>query len=170
MTLNELGTNGQVTVDKPVNVLSAARQLVERSGRTLTNLQLHKILYLAQMYHLGERKTRLINGDFEAWDYGPVLPVLYSQAKIFGGGPVLRVFGAGEIFDPERGKWLEDAYDQLGKLSAGRLVSITHMKDGAWATYYRPNMHGIKIPDEAIIDEYRLRKQRVIDARQAAAG
>jgi uncharacterized phage-associated protein len=154
MTMNELGTKSLVSVDKPINVLSAAKRLCERSGWTLTNLQLQKIMYLAQMFHLGSKGSRLINGDFEAWAYGPVLPVVYSQAKIFGGGPVREVFGAGAVLDPARAKLLDDAYDQLGKLSAGRLVSITHWRDGAWAKYYKPSVRGIKIPDEAIIDEY----------------
>jgi uncharacterized phage-associated protein len=154
MTMNELGTEIRVSVDKPINVISAAKRLCERSGWTLTNLQLQKILYLAQMLHLGKHGSRLINGEFEAWAYGPVLPVLYSQAKIYGGGPIREVFGGGVVFDPERGKMLDDAYDQLGKLSAGRLVSLTHWKDGAWAKYYQPDVRGIKIPDEAIINEY----------------
>lgn len=152
--MNELGTKPQVAVDKPINVLSAAKRLCECSAWTLTNLQLQKILYLAQMLHLGGTGARLVNGDFEAWAYGPVLPVLYSQAKIFGGGPIREVFGAGAILDPVRGKALDDAYAQLGKLTAGRLVAITHWKDGAWARYYQPEVRGIKIPDEAIIDEY----------------
>jgi uncharacterized phage-associated protein len=111
-------------------------------------------MYLAQMFHLGKKGTRLISGDFEAWAYGPVLPQVYSQARIFGGGPIREIFGAAPVVDLERGKLLDEAYDQLGSLSAGRLVSITHWKDGAWAKYYQANVRGIKIPDTAIIHEY----------------
>jgi uncharacterized phage-associated protein len=153
MASNELGTK-KISMAMPLPVLTAAKLLCERSGWTLTNLQLQKIMYLAQMFHLGQKNSRLVNGDFEAWDYGPVLPTVYSQAKIYGGGPIREIYGSGAIFDTERSRLLSDAYDQLGNLSAGRLVSITHWKEGAWAQYYQPNVRGIKIPDEAIINEY----------------
>ncbi|MBV9551125.1 MAG: DUF4065 domain-containing protein [Alphaproteobacteria bacterium] len=152
--LNELGTKSEAGVSKPIHPLAAARRLCKQSGWTLSNLQLQKILYLAQMFHLGKKSTRLVDGDFEAWAYGPVLPQVYSQTKIFGGGPVREVFGAAPIFDEERAAMLDEAALELGKLSAGRLVSITHWKEGAWAKYYQPDVRGIKIPDQAIIDEY----------------
>ena len=46
----------------------------------VTNLQLQKKLYVANMLLRGEHKTRLVHGHFEAWNYGPVHPALLSQS------------------------------------------------------------------------------------------
>lgn len=135
--------------------------MCERSGWTLTNLQLQKILYLAQMVHLGTTRERLFSGQFEAWDYGPVHPLIYGYAKTYGRDPIRGgFFGAGTIDDAGRRQMLDNACDQLSTVSAGQLVSITHIKDGAWAKFYQPGIRGIKIPDEAIIDEYNTREAR----------
>ena len=142
----------------PVSALAAARRMCERSDWALTNLQLQKMLYLAQMFYLGQRGERLLNGSFEAWDYGPVLPLVYSQVKTFGSGPIRNVFyGVSDVQDLNRADMLDQACDQLSQMSAGRLVSITHWKDGAWAKNYVPGARGITIPDPDIIDEYRKR-------------
>ncbi len=142
----------------PVSALASARRMCERSDWTLTNLQLQKMMYLAQMFHLGQKGDRLFNGGFEAWDFGPVLPSVYHQVKMYGrdrieGG----FFGVGAVNDPERAKMLDDACDQLSKMSAPRLVDITHWSEGAWAKNYTPGQHGILIPDADIVNEYKRR-------------
>ncbi|HAJ01863.1 MULTISPECIES: Panacea domain-containing protein [unclassified Brevundimonas] len=141
-----------------VSTFAAARRICERSDWTVTNLELQKMLYLAQMVFMGKHRERLLNGTFEAWDYGPVLPTLYSQVKSFGSGPIKDVFfGVGEVKDADRAQMLDDAYDQLSKKTAGQLVSITHWKNGAWAKHYVPGSMGVKIPDPDILKEYQDR-------------
>lgn len=142
-----------------VSTFAAARRMCERSDWTLTNLELQKMLYLAQMMFMGTHDgERLLNGAFEAWDYGPVIPVLYSQVKSFGSAPIKDIFfGVGEVKDQDRAKMLDDAYDQLSPKTAGQLVSITHWNKGAWAKHYRQGALGITIPDADILQEYRDR-------------
>lgn len=140
-----------------VSVLAAARHLGEASGWTLSNLQLQKLIYLAHMVHLGEHGEHLVPGQFEAWDYGPVHPVLYRVARIFGSDPVQNIFhGAAPLKagSSER-KTLDDAYESLGGLSAAQLVDITHKRSGAWYKNYAPGMRHIPIPDADVLEEYR---------------
>lgn len=145
-----------------MSALAAARRICERSGWTLTNLQLQKIMYLVQMKYLGEKGARLFNGTFEAWDYGPVIPMVYSQAKMFGRGAIKGgFFGVGSVNDEVRAKELDTAYDQLSGYSPGQLVNITHWSEGAWAKNYIPGVRGVPIPDADIIEEYRERLQRI---------
>ncbi|MEH0195195.1 type II toxin-antitoxin system antitoxin SocA domain-containing protein [Caulobacter sp. CCNWLY153] len=137
---------------------SAARRLCERSGWTLTNLELQKMLYLAQMQFLGQTNERLIDDTFEAWDYGPVSPSIYHRVKPFGSGAIKDVFhGARPIDAGDIANYLDGAYDALSRYSAGALVAITHWDKGAWAKNYIPGARGIPIPDEDIIAEYRAR-------------
>lgn len=138
----------------PVSAMAAARRMCERSDWQLTNLHLQKMLYLAQMMYLGRTGERLLNGTFEAWDYGPVLPTVYSEAKAFGSRPIGFLITNASVPEGDRRDMLDQAYDQLSKMSAGQLVNITHWKNGAWARNYSPNKRGIIIPDSDIRAEY----------------
>ncbi|KAA6406053.1 Panacea domain-containing protein [Candidatus Tokpelaia sp.] len=140
-----------------ISDFSAAKYLAERSDWSLTNLQMQKILYLAHMVYLGrQRGEPLIREAFEAWDYGPVCPVLHHKLKIYGAEPVGNIFRSYTQLEDNsnEAKILKEALDSLGNLSGGHLVSITHKRGGAWARNYRNGMRGIPIPNQDIIDEY----------------
>jgi uncharacterized phage-associated protein len=72
----------------PLRAMQAARMVCEHGSWRVTNLSLQKILYIAQMLFMGEHNTRLIDTDFEAWDYGPVSPEVYRKVRIFGANPI----------------------------------------------------------------------------------
>lgn len=144
-----------------VPVLSAGQWLAHRSGWMLSNLELQKILYLAHMFHLGRTGEPLVTGLFEAWDYGPVHPVLYQRVKVFGSDPVENVFhDVPEVPQGPEMDILEEAFVSLGDAGPGKLVNATHRKGGAWATHYSPGVRGRIIPNAAIRDEF----QRFNDA------
>jgi uncharacterized phage-associated protein len=138
----------------PISALTAARLMCDRSTGTITNLELQKMLYLAQMFYLGQNNEPLFAGNFEAWDYGPVLPNVYHEVKAFGRGPISFVIGGGSVSDHKREKMLTDAYDQLSQRTPGQLVNITHWSKGAWAKHYRPGQKGVIIPNADIRQEY----------------
>lgn len=135
---------------------SAAKALCEMRGWSVSNLELQKILYIAHMVYLGQQHAPLIHEQFEAWDYGPVIPDLYHRAKSFGSGPVRNVFHwvpDVPIVGPEYAA-LREASEATKGLSPGQLVAITHWDKGAWADYYRPGARGVKIPNARIEKEY----------------
>ncbi len=140
-----------------ISVHSAAKRLASRSGWTLSNLKLQKILYLSHMFYLGRTDGEpLISGLFEAWDYGPVHPSLYHRAKIFGSDAVDNIFH--DCHEPDKGQArdiLDEAYDSLGQVGPGRLVNATHRKGGAWDANYIPGAKNCVIPNEDILMEYR---------------
>ncbi len=144
-----------------VHPFVAAKRVCSLKNWTATNLEIQKILYLGHMMALGRSNglRPLITDSFQAWDYGPVLPVLYHRAKPFGNGPVQNVF---QIFPDAAGEdaaLLEETVTSLRGKSAGELVAITHWENGAWAKHYTPGAKGIVIPNEDILSEYRLRVQ-----------
>jgi uncharacterized phage-associated protein len=140
--------------------MTAARRICAGRGWGVTNLELQKMLYLGQLLHLGEHGERLLNGEFEAWDYGPVQPIVYREARIYGSAPIRFLPGSIAEADPAREATLKQVIEQLSKMSAGQLVSITHWNEGAWANNYRPGLKGVVIPDRDIIEEYRKRAER----------
>lgn len=147
----------------PINPLAAAKELAARSDWKLSNLELQKILFLSQMFYMGHNDgLPLIEGAFEAWDYGPVHPLVYHRLKVFGREPVRNVFrSVDEIKDHEKAEFLAGAYDSMKDFPPSRLVAITHMADGAWDNNYVPGRRGIVIPNEDIMNEYKLRATRV---------
>jgi uncharacterized phage-associated protein len=139
-----------------VDVLAAAKHMAKRSGWTLSNLQLQKLIYLAHMFHLGRAGEPLVHGSFEAWDYGPVHTQLYHVAKVFGSGPVQDVFGYVEdIAGQPEAAILDEAYTALGRTRPGQLVNATHKPGGAWDRNYVPGSRRTVIPNEDILAEYR---------------
>lgn len=142
-----------------VSVLAAAHHMAERSDWTLSNLQLQKLIYLAHMFYMGRHNGEpLVHGSFEAWDYGPVHPRLYSRARMFGASPVKNIFsGVASLAGTPEGDILNEAYDALGDTQPGQLVNITHTPGGAWDTVYVPGARHILIPNEEILAEYESR-------------
>lgn len=140
-----------------VNSKSAAKWLCEASGWKITNLALQKLLYLSHMYHMGRipGNPPLVDEEFEAWDYGPVLPRVYHTVKGFGSGPIGNVFNSvGDIDDEEAIASLQEVYVALKDTTAGRLVSMTHRDNGAWSRTYDRNARRNKIPNELILEEF----------------
>ena len=142
---------------------SVAKFICERGSWRITNLQLQKIIYMAQMIHMGRNDgARLANADFEAWDYGPVEPTLYHKVKMFGAEPIENVFYDARRFRPDdpRRDILIEVCDNLLTKRPGELVDITHWSGGAWAKHYVPGARGIPIPDNDISREYHDRLKR----------
>jgi uncharacterized phage-associated protein len=139
---------------------SVCKFICNRSGWTISNLQLQKILYMAQMYHMGRHEgERLVETHFEAWDYGPVSPLLYRKVRMFGASPIEDVFYEARSFKDgdERKAELFEVCDSLLPMRPGALVDLTHRNGGAWANNYVPGVRGIVIPDGEIADEFHSR-------------
>ena len=138
---------------------SVCKFICEAGDWRVTNLQLHKILYFAQMAYFGCEKERLADLSFEASDYGPVAPVVYRQVRMFGAAPIKDVFSDARPFSPtsQRRRILSDVCRDLLPLRPGQLVQITHWEEGAWAKNYVPGAKGTRITDSAIIEEFNAR-------------
>ncbi|MGK8836188.1 Panacea domain-containing protein [Achromobacter xylosoxidans] len=148
-----------------VTALEAAKYACAASGWTLTNLQLQKILYIAHMLHLGRHGKPLIRGEeFEAWDYGPVLPSVYHHVSSFGAGRIKNVFHSIDDLDRHLDetelKALSSAVKKLKDLAPFRLVEMVHDSRGAWSQVYDPDYRGITIPNRLVEREYDNRFRR----------
>lgn len=140
-----------------ISSFTAAKKVCELSNWTITNLKLQKILYILHLLYLGEKKEPLINDeDFEAWYYGPVLPLLYNKIKIFSDRPIQNIFFNNDIdlFSPEI-NFIKEHYKKIAKKSAWDLVLATHLAGGAWEKYFDHNAKNQVIPNEDILEEYK---------------
>jgi uncharacterized phage-associated protein len=134
-----------------MSVLSAARTLGRISGWTLTNLEIQKILYVAQMEHLERTKAPLFPEEFEAWQHGPVVSDLYHSLKQFKKEPVKDVFDDPPFpSESEEGASIQAAYDKTRHMTPGQLINFSHRPGGAWeAVYHNLRRHQV-IPMDLI--------------------
>lgn len=57
-------------------------------GKKITNLELQKVLYFVagEFFRISGRD--IIAEDFESWQFGPVIPIVYDTFSIYGGNPL----------------------------------------------------------------------------------
>ena len=145
-------------------------------GIAMTNLKLQKLLFFAHAIALTEKRTKLVSGYFEAWQYGPVHPTVYQAFKAAGPNPI--DFRA-ETLDPvsRQRRPLDKLTDELirdicdrvmiqfGRMSAGRLVDVTHATGGPWHHVVSESKTGanigLRISDEVILARHGRQKVSV---------
>lgn len=143
-----------------MNIYKASKIVCARRDWAVSNLMLQKILYLAHGSYLAEKGADhpLVNDDFEAWRYGPVIPDLYYKFRVFGSSPIEeyilhRVNVENGRHEDEK-KYLEEVTDLLENKTPSQLVSMTHAKQGAWEQCYEAGSRNI-IPNDMIFNEYK---------------
>ena len=96
----------------------------------------------------------LFNDDFQAWTYGPVIPLVFQAEKT----GVLAEMKCEEQYlesDLVKKEFIDYLLPQLFSISDFGLVDLSH-QDECWKKYYDENdeTHNNIIPKDEIIDEY----------------
>ena len=121
--------------------LSVARYIIERCNSqnlVISNLKLQKILYFVQAEFLVVRNRPCFAEEIEAWDFGPVVPEVYQEYKIFGGAniPVIGRTLRPTIVSRDDQELINGIVDECARYSASALVDITH-RQFPWKDAYR---------------------------------
>lgn len=138
------------------------------NGRGVTNLALQKIIYFCHVWMLIKHKESLVRHEFEAWEFGPVLPYVYRDFKAHGDGEITtRAYslntenGQRELakidFPAEKKEFINLIIDFYGRLSAFDLVKMSHVNNGPWDQAWRHAGKvnpGMKINNQVIKDFY----------------
>ena len=161
----------------PKAVANYFLQLAKKEGLGLSPLKLLKLVYIAHGWHLGLTDEPLLNEHPQAWKYGPVIPSLYHEFKIYGSGPISKP--ATELVeDPETGwsfdvvevpplnskddkntcEFLDSIWSAYKNFSALELSKLTHQPSTPWSVTWDKRgkyIHGATIPEPEIIEHYR---------------
>lgn len=125
-------------------------------GMGISNLKLQKILYFVQANFLVSTHDHrpCFSDRIEAWDFGPVVPNVYHQYKVYGSAIIppnpndpLRSFYQ-EILEQDKGM-IDIMVDQTASYSASQLVQLTH-NQSPWRNAYRPNCNN-EISNDSIL-------------------
>lgn len=113
----------------------------------ISNLRLQKILFFLYGYYWKETNKEIININFEAWTYGPVVKPLYNFLKDCGSNGIA-IDRFQEFDSPKYDKKIfEKILNHLSQFSTMRLVSASHDTE-PW----------LKTPNSCIIDNKLIKK------------
>lgn len=136
----------RLMLDRPVDAKALANQFLDWSdevGSAISPMKLQKLLFFAHADFLARKGGPLLKQEFEAWDYGPVIPSIYSEFKRFRNAPIR---SRAKSFDPVQAKsvtpecrldsanldLVRQMFDFYNRLSAFQLSELSHEFEGAW--------------------------------------
>lgn len=128
------------------DALSVARYIIDycnKSGRGVSNLKLQKILYFVQAEFLVAKPhhTPCFSDRIEAWDFGPVVPTVYHQYKVYGSAIIPSgrndpLAGYYQTITTEDQVLINGMVEKTAIYTASQLVQITH-NQSPWKNAYR---------------------------------
>lgn len=105
-----------------------------RERHAISNLQLQKILYYIQRAFL-RIDSEAFSDDFEAWQFGPVVPSIYNQYCSYGGMPIRILYNV-DINDYYK-DIINPIVEEKRKLDPWKMVDDIHRPGKAWDQIYR---------------------------------
>lgn len=132
----------------------------------ITNLKLNKLVYYSQVESLRKYNRPLFDDIVEAWQYGPVEPVVYHAFSSYGRNRINKSTGLA-ILDAISKKLIDSVMDKLGTLTAFDLVTLSHKPDGAWASVYSPDRDNPITPEAILASNDGLGNNDVVTIDQA---
>ena len=139
-----------------------AKHIIDYSNSNncgISNLKLQKVLYFVQAEFLVSKPDHspCFADDIEAWDFGPVVPTVYHQYKVYGrasipsskSGRTFGYNGAQKISNADQ-RIINNMVDKLQDYSASTLVRVTHAQD-PWQKAYMCGYNN-KITNQSIIE------------------
>jgi uncharacterized phage-associated protein len=119
-----------------------------------TPMQIQKLVYFSHGWMLGIYNRPLLEKEFEAWRYGPVMPVVYYNLSYYGGDPVDdQILAHVKDFDEDERDILDQVFDVYGEFGGVRLSRMTHVRGGPWDQIWRKHKRQARIPNE-LIEKY----------------
>jgi uncharacterized phage-associated protein len=152
--------------------------LAKDEGRSVTPMQLLKLVYFAYGWYWAFADDRLLDERVQAWKYGPVVPSVYHEFKSFGNEPIDSFATEWEL-SPSGGKLsfrveepkipecdefprklIRRVWDVYKGYSAIQLSRMTHEPGTPWAETPNREVKGTAIDDNKIKEYFLRLKQK----------
>ena len=114
----------------------------------VSNLKLQKLLYFVQAYFLIASQNACFYEEIEAWDFGPVVPSVYSKFKQFGSTDIPKMPNLYSVILNHDKKLIDAVIEKFRGYTSTDLVQLTHNQD-PWRNAHAKGYNGI-ITKEAI--------------------
>ena len=124
---------------------------IEEAEKPFTPLQVQKLVFFAHGWVLAFCHQPLLEREFEAWTYGPVMPAIYHNLSYYGGDPVTGpILARATPFEPQELNILAQVYDIYGKFNGLQLSAMSHTPGGPWDRTWRKYNRQAVIPDRLV--------------------
>ena len=160
----------------PRSVANTVLSVADDYQLPVTHLGLQKILYFLHGQFLTRYGDPLVTGYFEAWQYGPVHPVIYASFKDHGAKQIDRratrrdlmtgeIQPVAEVADSEVRLFIIKTSLQYLAMNPGRLVDLSHAKGSPWdyltQTDDGKRKFGVRITNDHINKSFKYHKMSV---------
>lgn len=126
-------------------------ELAEKDDRSLTPMQLIKLVYLCQGWMLGIKGRSLFQEPVEAWAYGPVVRTVYDAVRAYRDQPIAtKIKEPPANFDDDEGDIIEQTFEQYGKLPGLTLSTLTHREGSPWSITHENSGQNATISNDLI--------------------
>jgi uncharacterized phage-associated protein len=140
--------------------ISIANYFIKKSwerGTELTPMKLVKLVYIAHGWHLGITQQPLLTEVPQAWQYGPVVPMVYHSFKRYGNKQVTQLYStittdgpvSPIVNDASINLLLDKVWDIYSRYNGVQLSALTHQPNTPWDIVW--NQQGGKHKQGAII-------------------
>jgi len=139
-----------------MNVAELFLSWANRDGDLITNLKMQKLLYYAQAWYVVNLKNKsLFNEVIEAWELGPVIPIVYHYFKKYGYNSISYIDNGNEEkpFTPAQLDYLKQFYGKFIGFSAHALVNMSH-NEGPWKNTFKEGETNKVIPNSLMKSYY----------------
>lgn len=111
-----------------VTIYDAAKYIFKYLDRSLSQIELYKLLWFCQGFHYGNTGIPLFKEPFEAWEHGPVPRILWTH---FRGKTRLTIddfadFGRARKIKGRSKKIVDLVLDHYGQYSPSALRQLSH--------------------------------------------
>jgi uncharacterized phage-associated protein len=153
------GREGENMAYDARSVANEVLRIAQGAGRTLTNMQLQKLVYIAHGYALAILHLPLIKQNVEAWRYGPVVADLYHALREYGAGKVTKPINIlpNEELSETSLALLSEVVRAYGRFTGPQLSTMTHREGTPWKEVYDPNGWGNSIISDHLIEQHYLK-------------
>lgn len=151
-----------MTAFSPLAVANAVLEEARVQGKSLTIMQLLKVVYIAHGWSLALLQEPLVNEAPEAWQHGPVFPSIYREFRRFGSEPITSFatgpFGSVEqpALSESQRSVVKSVVKNYGSMHAFALSRMTHEAGTPWSMTYRSGKGASQdIPNAIIAEHYK---------------
>lgn len=112
----------------------------QRDGVEITPMKLQKLMYFVCRDYTKLYGASPISEQFEVWQYGPVLPSVYSEFKSFRSRPITEyakdasgnAYMVSEESTPDLAMTIDNVWRKYHRLTGVELSRITHKPESGW--------------------------------------
>lgn len=134
--------------------------------------RLQKVLYLCQLAWMADNPIDqpLLTDDFEAWEKGPVIPLVYQLFSVYQDGNMEPIDENGHTpLNDDQKKFVNRIVDYTINIETQKIIDFTHEENGPWVKVYEENNPKV-IPRESIYNYIQDRKNRAAFVKFLATG